>query len=81
MSGLEEWLPVYLHLCTLDLDLRGDWLRQDLLGVEDDEAIPASGVPHGDSVPLGGEVGVGAHPLVLSVSALSDLMVLGDGFV
>ena len=65
----------------MNLDLRGDWLRQDLLRVEDDEAVLASGVPHGDPVPLGGEVGVGASPLVLRVSALLDLMVLGDGLV
>ena len=63
------------------LDLSGDRLRQDLLRVEDNKAVLAGGVPHGDSVPLGSEVGVGACPLVLLISALSDLMVLGDGFV
>ena len=63
------------------LDLRGDRLRQDLLGVEDDKAVLAGCVPHGDSVPLRCEVGVGAPSLVLRVSALLDLMVLGDGLV
>ena len=58
-----------------------DWcsehrLGQNLLRVEDDEAVLARGIPDGDLVSLWTDVAVRPDPLPLAVRLLGELLVL-----